>query len=648
MADEVITIRGDSRDAQSALDEVAKSAQSVTDEMGGIPAAARRAGDAIEDAADGGGSAFTRLQAGIVTAGSALGGIASGISVFESGVNAIRGIFEDFFDSTEEGAEYTEELTRQFRQLSTVFVEAFTGTNDPREVFEQLSGTLQDVVAIMRSLSRVASVALGPIVDIGTSIVSVFGDVAEAFERNATAISDNERAVQRLTRRYEEAEQAALAQAEAARLAAEQFVAGTELGRAAEQVDRLSLAWRGLVDQLDLAEFAQGLSENTTNRLNQRLLSQSEALDGLRRIFQLAASSGESYAEVLAGINQVEIGGNIFQLAEAAGATETQIVQLLEVFGQLREARATLQNPFGDFPEDAADAVDSARGVSSSMRDAESSVLDLSGAMDILGQAVSSGGVASGMQALRDAVRDIASGGDIEALSLDAALLGEAFDQLAALPDDVLGQLLDDESLTMMAQMVEETTSLEQAFLMASAAADDMAKKVMGVTDAVPSMKEAWEVIRSEGESLTSVTEALGAGLGQAFGNAISGSESLGEGLKKNGKKFVADIAKVYGSLFLTQGAGLAATGNPQGVALIAAGTALFTLAAALGGGGGKREAGGGSAGPAPSTQPQQAQDVYIVDTEGRRSRAVQARELDAALTNAERYGLSGERSYGG
>lgn len=648
MAAETITIRGDTRDATRALQDLEETVESVGQELQGLPRNADRAGDAIEDAADKGSGGFSRLQAGIVTASSVLGGLAGGLSIFESGVNQIRGIFEDFFDSTEEGSEYTEALTRQFRELSTIFVEAFTGSSDPREVFEELSEVLSDVISVMRTLSRIASVALRPLIEIGTGIVGAFSEVAEAFERNARTLSDNERAVQRLTRRYEEAEQAALAQADAARLAAEEFVSSSELGRAAQQVDFYTDAWRGLVDQIDLASAAEEISGDVRNRLNQRLLSQSEALAALEDLFARAAREGQAYQETIAGINAVPLSGDVFEIAERAGASRVQLEQLGEVFDQLLIARGRLDDPGRLRGLQFAEDIEEADELSSSLGGATESALDFSAAISGIGDALSAGGVASGMQALRDAVREIGGGGEIEALSLSTEQLEAAFAQLAALPDDVISRLLDDDTLAGFAEMVEESTSLEEALLGAGWAADELAKKVMGVTEAVPSMKEAWQVIRDEGESLTGVTETLGASLGTAFGNAIAGSENLGEGLKKAGKKFVSDIAKTYGALFLAQGAGLAATGNPQGIALIAAGTALFGLAAALGSAGKKDSGSGGSAGPTPQTAPRETQEVYIVDTEGRRSRAVQARELDAALQNAERYGLDGARSYGG
>lgn len=204
-----------------------------------------------------------------------------------------------------------------------------------------------------------------------------------------------------------------------------------------------------------------------------------------------------------------------------------------------------------------------------------------------------------------------------EQAALDAQILASAEAKVRA------GQLLS----------TEERKAYEQRVAMAREEAEATVARI----------EAAKEAMKLDSKSLgyQGAIDMLG-GIADAMGTAIASGENMGKAIAKSAKQMVSGMAKQFGQLFLSIGSGMLFLPGQQaaGVGLMAAGFALQALGGAIGGGG-KRNAGSGG-----SQQRESGTGTTIVEYTRRETPGMRARQEGERYDNMMRYGIDRGRAF--
>lgn len=667
MADAKITIHGDSSEAVEALSTATDASENLTDAVDGLSESAEKISESSEKSATALGRLSTASQSASSqarSAGTALDGLGSALSKISPEASAAASVLGTFTRGATSLASVLNPVTLAIA-AATVTVGLFTRAQQAqKKAAEESAAALADLTAravdsakalrdaelsaggaasgflSLAQGSREASEALAAYYDdlVADDAFAAFNAAAAAHDE---AIVRNEQAIESLAAANQ---RFAASQREVARL--QQIAAGS------------STAARGVARDLQRAETELASARAIlTARSNEAELAQRKLNDSMRE-FGAVSAAAEAVGYDFERLRST---------AERTGATVTRTAS--EIADGLVHA--------GVVARDLGDAL-SRIGSGDVGRELVST---LSGVGDETLRAL--GATESQIERLRDLALEQATGaerlklaqdGVTAALSAQAALsesLVEAEREAqrvayarqalevelateAARQRDEQRAWLEEVSRSYEEQLAFEEQLRESAFARLTEGAQLSSDERAAVEAHYELIRAGQEEQIARAQELSAslqegaaglinsgLTDVIG-GLAGALGEAAASGDSFGKAMGGSAKKAVAAIAKQFGSLFLATGLGMVFMPGmqAQGAGLIGAGVALLAIGGAVGAAGKKKgqneSSGGGGGGSA----------TVVVDTYERESPGGRARDVGAAESNADRYGINRDRAW--
>lgn len=296
---------------------------------------------------------------------------------------------------------------------------------------------------------------------------------------------------------------------------------------------------------------------------------------------------------------------------KALGATEAQIATLRQTFIETQSGAERLKG----FVDGVTASIEAQAAATQALAQAEAEAQRVAYARQQLGVDQDSARV----MALKEQAQWLAeiNRTSAEQEAIDAALVASAEEKLR------LGQLLS----------AEERKAYEARTEMIKASAEEMAQRI---AQAKESLKLDSSALGYQG-----AIDMLG-GIADAMGTAIASGENMGKAIAKSAKQMVSGMAKQFGQLFLSIGSGMLFLPGQQaaGAGLIAAGFALQALGGAIGGG--KK----GASGSANTQSRETGTGTTIVEYTRRETPGMRARQEGERYDNMMRYGIDRGRAF--